>query len=235
MKIHLLLLALLAVQPTRGEINAKYADAAKQWEPAIQAFEKQDREESYPSDSILFMGSSSIRLWTTLARDMAPFHVIQRGYGGARFTDLAVFAGRIVDPHAVRAVVIFVANDIVGGDTDLAPTEIVALFEDVVHTVRSKNADAPVFLVAITPTNSRWKVWPQIRAANQALRDSCAAGDRLHFIATEAQFLDDEGLPKRGLFQDDQLHLSADGYAVWTKIIRARLERILGTPAPSDG
>ena len=212
-----------------GDVADKYAAAAKaKWEGAIQNFELLDKKGDYAADSILFMGSSSIRLWSTLGRDMAPIPVIQRGYGGAKFSDLAVFAERIVHPHEFRAVVIFVANDIVGKKGDISPEEVVLLYEDVVATVRAKNAKAPVFLIAITPTMSRWKAWPQIKKTNAALKAACEAAGEVHFIATEAEFLDAKGEPKAGLFRDDRLHLNAEGYALWTKIVRARLETVLG-------
>ena len=182
------------------------------------------------------MGSSSIRLWDTLARDMAPFPVIQRGYGGAKFQDLAVFAERIVSPHEFRAVVIFVANDIVGKESDLTPEEVAALYKDVVATVREKNAKAPVFLIAITPTQSRWKAWPQIQESNAAMQAVCEAEENVHFIRTEEAFLNSEHLPRTELFRDDQLHLNADGYQLWTKIVRKELEKVLEPePAKNTG
>ena len=215
-----------------AQVADQYAETAKKkWETEIQKFESADAANEYPADSILFMGSSSIRLWSTLAEDMAPFPVIQRGYGGAKFQDLAVFAKRIVHPHDFRAVVIFVANDITGGNDDLTPDEVAALYKDIVKTVREKNAASPVFLIAITPTNSRWKVWDQISKANTAMEAVCKAEKNVHFIATEKHFINDQGLPKGELFREDQLHLNADGYKLWTTIVRGEIEKVLGKPA----
>jgi hypothetical protein len=47
-------------------------DFAK-WEKEISAFEQQDRENPPPKNAIVFVGSSSIRLWSTLAEDF-PWH-----------------------------------------------------------------------------------------------------------------------------------------------------------------
>jgi len=218
----------LSLTTSPAQLADKYAAAAKErWEDTIQKFEELDKNSDYPADSILFMGSSSIRLWDTLARDMAPYPVIQRGYGGAKFQDLAVFAERIVHPHEFRAVVIFVANDIVGKDSDLAPDEVAALYKEVVGTVREKDADAPIFLIAITPTKSRWAAWPKIKKSNAAMEAVCKEAKKVHFIQTEEAFLNAEGRPKTELFRDDQLHLNADGYKLWTKIVRKELEQVL--------
>ena len=224
-----LCLTFLSIQSSAAQVADKYGAAAKKkWEATIQKFEALDRKTDYPAESILFMGSSSIRLWSTLAKDMAPYPVIQRGYGGAKFQDLAVFAKRIVHPHEFRAVVIFVANDIVGKETDLTPPQVAELYRDVVKTIREKDAKAPVFLIAITPTKSRWKAWPQIKKSNAAMEAVCKAQDNVHFIETESHFLRNDGTPKTELFRDDQLHLNADGYKLWTNIVRRELDGKLG-------
>jgi glycerophosphoryl diester phosphodiesterase len=63
--------------------------AVQAWETDIQKFEQLDKSVTYSEDAILFAGSSSIRLWSTLEKDMAPYPVIQRGYGGAKLSDFA--------------------------------------------------------------------------------------------------------------------------------------------------
>jgi hypothetical protein len=99
----------------------KYKESVKGWETDIRSFEHQDSITRYPDDAILFMGSSSIRLWSTLQEDMKPYHTIQRGFGGSKISDVAWYTPRIVYPHKVQAVVIFVANDITGSDEDKTP------------------------------------------------------------------------------------------------------------------
>ena len=77
----------------------------------------------------MFIGSSSIRRWTDLNTDMTPRKTINRGYGGAKFTDLAVYIDRIVKPHQFKALVVFVGNDIVGKSDDKSPVEVARLFK----------------------------------------------------------------------------------------------------------
>jgi hypothetical protein len=199
----------------------------KAWESDIQQFEQLDKSETYPDDAILFAGSSSIRLWSTLAEDMAPFNVIQRGYGGAKLSDFAVYASRIFDPHQCKAIVIFVANDITGGDQDKSPEEVAALFRNVLKTIRKKHPVTPVFWIAVTPTASRWKVWPEIRQASTLIRSICESRDNTYFIRTDYAFLGPDGQTINELFRDDRLHLTAKGYAVWTGIIKSELERVI--------
>jgi lysophospholipase L1-like esterase len=202
------------------DIAEKYRSAAtKQWSEEMQRIAKLDATEQDPENAILFLGSSSIRLWKDIAADMQPWPVISRGYGGAKFSDLAVLAPQIVRPHRFRAAVIFVANDVTGGQDDKSPEEVVKLFEHVVGSVRAQNPQAPIFLVEITPTPKRWAVWDKIQQVNAQLKAACQRGEQLHFISTADKYLDAQGQPMPELFIDDKLHQNRDGYARWSKLI----------------
>jgi hypothetical protein len=187
-----------------GKLNAQqaHAKALEKFEAAIQSYEKRDESEVAGENDILFLGSSSIRLWETMADDLKPWPVVRRGYGGAKFSDLAVFAPRLLKAHRPRAVAIYVGNDITGNvNEDKTSEEIVRLFESVVASVRNQHAAAEIFLIAITPTPKRFAVWPQTKEANAKLKEACERGKRLHFIATESQYLTSDGKPKTELFR----------------------------------
>jgi hypothetical protein len=217
-------LAFISCSPIRKYQNLP---EVRFWENDIQKFEQLDKSDKYPQDAILFAGSSSIRFWTSLEKDMAPYHVIQRGYGGAKLSDFAVYAGRIFDPHQCRAIVLFIANDIIGSNQDKTPEDVAALFRNVLKTFRKTHPVTPVFWISITPTVSRWKVWPEIQKANSLIKEICDKKKNTYFIKTDFAFLSENGLPKDELFRDDKLHLTEKGYAVWTEIIKKELNNIL--------
>jgi hypothetical protein len=200
------------------------------WENDIHQFEQLDESIKYPENALLFAGSSSIRLWTTLEKDMAPYPVIQRGYGGARLSDFVVYADRIFKPHPCSAIVIFIANDIAGTDEDKSPEEVAGLFRYLLRIIRKTHPETPVFWIAVTPTVSRWKVWPEIRKANNLIKEICNSKDNTFFITTADAFLNENGQPRDELFMDDRLHLTETGYAVWTEIIRRELNKIVPIP-----
>ena len=151
------LLILAQDKATDSDPLSQYrASAMKKWEADVAKLEAQDRSQPDPKDAILFIGSSSIRRWTDLDADMSPRKTINRGYGGAKFSDLAVYIDRIVSPHAFKAVVVFVGNDIVGQDDDKLPAEVASLFKYIVEQVRTTHATQPIFLLAVTPTPSRF-------------------------------------------------------------------------------
>jgi len=200
------------------------------WENDIKAFEQLDKNVTYPSDALLFAGSSSIKLWSTLERDMEPIPIIQRGYGGARLSDFAVYADRIIAPHQCKAILIFVANDITGDEKDKSPNEAAQLFRNILNTIRKTYPETPVFWIAITPTESRWKVWPEIEKANNLIQGICDKKENTYYIRTDFAFLNENGQPRVEYFRPDKLHLNEDGYAVWTKIIRQSLKDAISIP-----
>lgn len=194
----------------------------------MQAFEAQDAANTYPAESILLTGSSTIVLWRTAARDLAPYPVIPRGFGGSKSTDVLRYADRYIKKHDFRAVIYFVANDITGNTADdKSPEQVRDYFREFILKIRSYNAEAPIFIVAITPTNSRWSVWPQIRKANELVAQLADEHKGVMFIPTEDLFLGSDGKPKSELFVSDQLHMSEAGYAVWAKRVRGYVETTL--------
>lgn len=208
---------------------SKYSELpeVKAWESDIEKFEQLDVTKSYPSDAILFAGSSSIRLWSTIGKDMMPYNVIQRGYGGAKLSDFAVYADRIIYPHPCRAIVIFIANDISGNENDKSPLEVSQLFKKTLYIIRRKFTDTPVFWISVTPTPSRWAVWPEIKEANEMIKEICDSHRNTYFIDTEKYFLNSSGLPRSDLFVEDKLHLNDEGYKIWSGIIKNELNNVL--------
>jgi hypothetical protein len=222
--ISVFLIILTSCSPLRKYANLQ---EVRDWNKDIEKFELLDKSETYPSNSIIFAGSSSIRLWATLENDMAPYSVIQRGYGGAKLSDLAVYADRIFTPHACSAIVIFVANDISGTEQDKAPEEVAALFNNILKTIRKTHPATPVFWIAITPTPSRWKVWPEIKKANSLIENICNKRNNTFYIRTDFAFLNEDGLPVQDYFVSDKLHLSEKGYKIWTTIIKGEINRVV--------
>ncbi|MCE1197882.1 MAG: GDSL-type esterase/lipase family protein [Marinilabiliales bacterium] len=220
-----LLLAAIWFTGCKAPSTVGYYDG--KWEKEIAAFDGLNKTETYPENSILFTGSSSIRLWTTLRKEMAPYPVIQRGFGGSNSASVAYYMKRIAYPHKLRAIVIFVANDITGSANDLAPTESLLNFKSMVKTLRVKFKKQPIYLVEITPTQSRWKYWSNIKLTNVLLKDYCSKNRNLYFIETAKSYLNEKGEPNNDLFRDDYLHLNHQGYLIWGKLIKDKLDATL--------
>jgi lysophospholipase L1-like esterase len=208
-------------------LNSYRAKAVEKWEKEIKKIEARDAEEQDPDDAILFIGSSSIRRWDQIDSDMAPYRAIQRGYGGAKYSDLAIYAERLIQPHQYRALVIFVGNDVSGKPDDRTPSEVEALVRYVVGVSKAHQPTAPVLLIEVTPTQKRFAVWGKIREINAVLREVALSTPHTYFIATADRFLDPTGNPRNELFVDDQLHLNEVGYDRWAKRIHSQLHYVL--------
>jgi lysophospholipase L1-like esterase len=227
-----LLIALVGQAATSWAVDTSIpADDPRvtRWEQDVAALEALDRRPQ-PAGEILFIGSSSVRLWTTIADDMAPWPAVGRGYGGARYRDLCHFVPRLVANHEPRAIVVFVANDL-ASPADGRDVATVMIDIRATHAgIRQRHPRVPLVFVAVTPTESRWEMWPEIQRLNAAIEAMCHDRHDTFFVATADHFLDPRtGRPDPTLFRSDRLHLSPAGYRVWAGVIAAALEHALGT------
>jgi lysophospholipase L1-like esterase len=162
---------------------------------------------------------------------MTPYRTVQRGYGGAKFSDLAVFAQRLICPHDYRALVIFVGNDVSGQPTDHTPDQVEQLVKSILGVARRHRPQAPVLLIEVTPTEKRWEAWPRVRELNARLREIALETPDTYFLPTAEHILRPDGTPRSELFGDDKLHLNPQGYGLWSELIRRRLDEIFRSMA----
>lgn len=206
----------------------QYPQRSYEWAmPEIDQFKKLN-EQLIQENALLFIGSSSIRMWSSLAEDMAPYPVIQRGYGGAHLRDAIFFVNTLLAADHPQMIICFIANDIKGDSEDESPSKIKRLFKFFLKQVRSLHPDTPFLWVEITPTKSRWSQWKDIQNVNAKIKAYCDKTPNLYFVKTSHAFLDKNELPKTELFREDQLHLNSEGYAIWSKIIKKAIDEIQG-------
>ena len=211
-----------------SSLQKKYTSQKDYWEKEVSELIALDSKESYPDNAILFIGSSSIRMWKSIHEQMKPYAAIRRGYGGASYSDLIHFTERLVSPHKIAGIGIFVANDIRAQPDDKDPKEVLALFQEVVRLSRIHHPSIPIFSIAVTPTPSRWKAWQKINEANLLIKDYCEKTQNLYFIDTVDAFLTkDTHEPDTSLFINDMLHQNAKGYVLWSTIIKSEIAKII--------
>jgi lysophospholipase L1-like esterase len=198
------------------------------WESEIIAFETADAENFPDKGLILFTGSSSIRMWSDLESDMAPLRVLNRGFGGAHMDHVLHFADRIITPYEPRAIVLYVGdNDIGAGKT---PATVEADFRKLVAHVRQEQPTVPIYFLTIKASRLRWDLWPVMDEANRRIAAIASDDPEIRVIDVSAPMIErgDGGEPPSDLFPFDGLHLSEEGYALWTSVIRPRLIAELG-------
>ncbi|MBJ18482.1 MAG: hypothetical protein GY910_13790 [bacterium] len=212
------------------EVGRTFSDDPLVWEPEIAAFERVDRESPPPRDAILFVGSSSIRFWDDLAKDMAPMNVIRRGFGGAKLSDLIHFTDRIILPYSPRAIVIHAGgNELTDapGNRRRTPEKAFADFQSLIALIREELPDVPIYYLALRPSSL-----PDARdRLLQRVREDCEAQPDLHYLDAGAGLALADGSPNPRLIRWDFIHLNREGYEAWAPPVRERLLGDLG-PGP---
>ncbi len=195
------------------------------WETTIHGYEQADAEAPPAPGAIVFTGSSSVFFWTTLVEDMAPLHVLNRGFGGSVLGQVRDELARIVIPYRPRAVVLY------AGDNDIGLGLSARCVLDEVDAIAAELAAAlpgtPIYFLAIKPSLAREALWPEMDRANALVRERARRSSTLRFLDVASAMLDGTGRPRAELLAADGLHLSRAGYDLWTSIVRPALSRDL--------
>ena len=197
------------------------------WDEELAAYAERDREQPPAPGGICLIGSSNIRLWTTLAEDFPGLNVLNRGVGGAKLAEIAEFGPQLVGSAKPRLVVVSAGtNDIAGGAT---ADDVRAAFARLVGNLRREQPDVGVAFLAIAPSIERWSQFDRQRDANTAVRAFIeASGDAgLHYLDANAAFLGPDGTPDPVCFADDRQHPSTIGNARRAEILRPLLKQHL--------
>jgi lysophospholipase L1-like esterase len=190
------------------------------FERQIAMFEQADRLNPPRPGVIVFTGSSSIRFWDTLGKDMQPLDVINRGFGGSQISQVNQYSSRIVLPYQPRAVVLY------AGDNDLSfpslktPERVLADFQQFVEIIHAQLPDTWIYFISIKPSVRRWSGWEKIKKTNDLIADYIRTQPRVQFIDVDSAMLDAKGKPRPELFRKDGLHMNAQGYAIWVSIVK---------------
>lgn len=187
------------------------------WAKEIAAFEKTDGENPPPHNAVLFVGSSSIRLWDT-ARAFPGMATINRGFGGSQICDSTHFADLIVVKHRPRVIVFYAGdNDIASGKS---AEQVHVDFLAFLRKVRGSLPETPVVFIAIKPSIARWKLAEEMQRANTLIAAECEKVEELKYLDVWPAMLDEAGQPRKDIFREDGLHMNETGYALWNELLK---------------
>lgn len=192
------------------------------FEAQIRAFEAQDKTNPPPQGAVLFIGSSSIGRWKTLAKDFPGIKVINRGINSTEISDWVAYTGRLVIPYRPRLIVLGAGtNDIHNGKT---PEQVLTDFQAFVGNVRAALPDTRIAFLGINPAPSRWAEREKQQEANRLIKSDIAAQRNMVYIELWGVELGADGSPREDLFVTDRLHPSPAGYKVRADVVRAYLK-----------
>ena len=200
------------------------------FEKDILAFEAADKTNPPPKQAVLFIGSSSIRMWKTLAQDFPEYRVINRGFGGSQISDCIYFADRIVIPYQPRTIVFYAGgNDINAGKSAQAVADD---FKTFARIVREKLPVAKLVYISVAPNPARWAQIDRVREANRLIREYATKDSNLSFIDVHPHMLGDDGQPKPDIYLPDRLHMNEKGYEIWKGIVGEHLKSLAQRQTP---
>ncbi|MCR6479308.1 SGNH/GDSL hydrolase family protein [Variovorax sp. ZS18.2.2] len=220
---------------TAADASSEYLAAKARWHNELAAFARADQERLPPPGGVVFVGSSTVRMWTRLAQDFArvPGGVVNRGFGGSTLADCSLFARELVVRYKPRQVVVY------AGDNDLAegrtPLQVLDSFARFANTVRAELPDARISFVSVKPSPSREQLMPQIRETNHVISAYLNLLPNSEFIDIYTPMLGADGRPRMELFRGDRLHMTDAGYRLWHSVIASHLPGADAPAVPASG
>ena len=206
---HLALIAVLA-----GSVRAQTATAAKvPFEPEVLAFEAADLATAPRLGGVVFVGSSSFRMWTNAAADFPGVSLLNRGFGGSTLPEVIQLTPRLVLKYQPHLVVLYAGdNDLIAGRTPADVLDDYRTFAGIVH--RALPATRIAF-VSIKPSPSRWAIAERMHEANLLVQQEIARDSLASYVDVFTPMIGADGRPRPELFGADSLHMTRAGYLLW--------------------
>lgn len=197
----------------------------------IGMFRQLDNKNYFPTDAVLFVGSSSIRFWQT-AKYFPEFPVINRGFGGSHISDINYFIELLVLKHKPRVIVFYAGDNDVTAGKDV--NQVYGDYLEFVQTVKINLPESQIVYIPIKPSLARWSLWDVMNKTNNKIREYSENDDLLYYVDLATPMLNDEGTPDSSLFVSDGLHLNENGYELWTSILLPVLEKAFYEVQPKN-
>ncbi len=202
------------------------------YEPEVRALEKEAAQGRVPTGQTVFYGSSSIRLWDTLAEDLQSAHLVNRGFGGSTLKACVHFFERLLLPLEPIALLLYAGdNDLGDGE---APDVVSQSFSAFQVKLEQHFPGIPFAFLSIKPSPARFGIVEQIESTNELIEAAIAQSGHGEFINVFSPMLSNDGRPLMDLFTEDGLHLSHKGYLVWAETLVPYRKRLLIENTPDS-
>jgi lysophospholipase L1-like esterase len=184
----------------------------------IQAFKIQDSLVPPKDGMLLFIGSSSFRLWNTLQEDFNNPTIVNRAFGGATLQDMIMYQDAIALKYHPKKIFIYCGENDIASSEAVTPQIVLERFTVLYTSLRTQFPFIPIVYVSIKPCILRWGMRDRMRAANVLIQKYLNQQKHATFVNIWDDMLE-QGLPKKDIFREDNLHMNAKGYAIWIKAL----------------
>ncbi|AEL28594.1 SGNH/GDSL hydrolase family protein [Cyclobacterium marinum] len=172
-------------------------------------------------NSIVFTGSSTIRMWKSLQEDFPQHNVINAGFGGSQASDLLYYIDELILDYKPTKVFIYEGdNDISSGkSTD----EILMTFNLITSKIHEALPETEIVIISPKPSVARWKLADQYLELNKKLKKFTKSEKYMKYADLWKPMLNKDKEPMDDIFIQDNLHMNEKGYAIWAKTIKKYL------------
>jgi lysophospholipase L1-like esterase len=192
--------------------------AQRPFQKQIDEYKRMDEQSPPPKHGIVFVGSSSIRLWRNLEKDFEGYPVINRGFGGSGLDHAIMYADDIIIPYEPKQIVIYSGeNDVAGGK--VKPADMIHRLKRLFRKIRTALPNTHIVYISMKPSPSREQFRPVMEESNKLIRDFLANEAQTAYVDVWPLMLDASGKPRKELFTSDDLHMNSKGYEIWRKAV----------------
>lgn len=185
----------------------------------IQNFKKIDQENAPPENAILLIGSSSFTKWQDVSDYFPGKTIINRGFGGSRLTDLNYFSEDLLN-YNPKQIIIYCGENDFADDKNLKAGIVVDRFKTFYEKIREKFPNIQVDYISIKYSPSREHLWQQMKQANKKIAKFMKKEKNADFIDITRVMNDPNGNIRKDLFVEDMLHMTPEGYRLWTSVMK---------------
>ena len=190
------------------------------FQPEIDAFAKADKVKMPDAGRIVFAGSSSFRLWQDVNDYFPGKNILNRGFGGSTLLDLIQYSKETIIKYKPKQIFIYCGeNDIADSDT-VKPMDVFNRFKKLYSILRTQlPVNTPIVYLSLKPSIARWSMHERMDGANTLIKNFISTQKNIQFLDVYHSMLGDDGTPLKNIYISDNLHMNANGYKIWQKLI----------------
>jgi lysophospholipase L1-like esterase len=168
-------------------------------------------------ETIVFTGSSSVRLWKNLEKSFPNHQIVNSGFGGSQSSDLLCFLNDLVLSYNPKQVFIY------EGDNDLwakkRPKQVLDTTEEIIRRIKASNSSTQIILIAAKPSISRWEIRGKYKKLNRRFERLAKKDTQIDYVDVWHPMLNNRKLIT-DIFIEDGLHMNQKGYDIWYEAIK---------------
>lgn len=188
----------------------------------INRYQKENKRLKDLSCDVLFLGSSSINLWDTIYEDFAPLKLIRRSYGGATLRDMIYNYNTIAKGYTPKSILLYVENDLGNHKEGVNAVKCFDLFRIFIDKLKKDYPNTPLIVVSLKPSQHKADQLKDQLLVNALLEENATAQGYTYIDITKVMY-DEAGNLRTDIFKEDNLHMNAEGYKLWTAILKPLL------------